>query len=142
MKRKVMCWMLFAVCASALVGACGKSKDEEVQATLRDLDNFTKELVRRVESAQNPSNGVDEAQKFLDANREQIAVRLKALREMRGGEVRNDEELKGKLLESVTNNVMSVAGLQIKYMSQSMQDPAFKARLDRLVSDYQSLFRV
>lgn len=142
MRGKIACWAFVALAASVALGAAGCKKDRDVDATLAELDAFTKELVRKVESASNPAAGVEEAQKLMDARRAEMRAKLEVLREVRAGEVTNSEETKNKMLESVTNNVMSVAGLQIKYMTQSMQDPAFKVKLDKLVADYQSLFKI
>ncbi|HEX8474182.1 MAG TPA: hypothetical protein VF666_09135 [Pyrinomonadaceae bacterium] len=143
-KRIGACWrfvVVWLVCAT-LATATGCKKDADVDEVLGELDGFTKELVSKVETAPNPSAGVDEAQKLMDARRAEIASKLESLKNVRGADVSNSEETKNKMLESVTNNIMSVAGLQIKYMSQSMQDPSFKAKLDKLVGDYQSLFKM
>ena len=51
-------------------------------------------------------------------------------------------ETQKKMEESLKNNFMSVAGLQVKYMSKSMSDTAFKSKLDKLVKDYQALYQV
>lgn len=138
MRGKIACGVLMLACLMA-VAAC--KRDADVDAVLGELDAFTKDLVSKVETAPNPSAGVDEAQKTLDARKGEMAAKLGVLREVRAGEVSNSEEARAKMLESVTNNIMSVAGLQIKYMTQSMQDPAFKAKLDKLVGDYRSLFK-
>jgi hypothetical protein len=50
------------------------------------------------------------------------------------------EETKQKLTSSMLSSAQRVAGLQVKYISVSMRDPAFKAKLDRLVSDYDALW--
>lgn len=139
MRGKIVGCVLVMACCLA-VASC--KKDSDVDAVLGELDAFTKDLVSKVETAPNPAAGVDEAQKLMDARRDEMAAKLARLREVRGGEVSNSEETRHKMLESVTNNIMSVAGLQIKYMTQSMQDPAFKAKLDKLVGDYRALFKV
>jgi len=40
---------------------------------------------------------------------------------------------------SLVDDASKVGNLEIKYVSQSMNNPAFKAKLDKLVKDYQAL---
>lgn len=47
-----------------------------------------------------------------------------------------------KMTETLSKDAMSVAGLQMKYMSVSMRDPAFKGKLDKLIRDYTEIFKV
>ena len=43
---------------------------------------------------------------------------------------------------SLVDDAKKVANLQVKYMGASMRDAAFKAKLDKLTRDYQSLFKM
>lgn len=129
----------------ALVAACsilltGCKKDSEVEAVLADIDAFTKELVAKVETAPNPSAGVDAAQKLMDSRSAEIREKLTSIKSVRGFQV--SDQTKKKMAESITADVMKVGGLQAKYIRNSMSDPAFKRKLDKLVGDYQALFRI
>lgn len=123
-------------CALALSAACGK--DDEVNAVVRDLDAFTQELVSKVKTASDRSAGVEEAQKFLDARGPEIKAKMNSIKDVREAQLR--EETRKRLMERVTENVMSVSGLQIEYMDESLRDPAFKAKIEKLTQDYQTLF--
>lgn len=123
-------------CALALAAACGK--DDEVNAVVRDLDAFTQELVSKVKTASDRSAGVEEAQKFLDARGPEIKAKMNSIKDVREAQLR--EETRKRLMERVTENVMSVSGLQIEYMDESLRDPAFKAKIEKLTQDYQTLF--
>ena len=138
MKGRISCLLILLLACGAALAGC--KKDTEVNAVIGELDSFTKELVSKVESAPNPSAGVDEAQKYLDAHKDDLKAKINSLKELRGYQV-SDDTMK-KMKESVTEDAMSVAKLQIKYMQQSIRDPAFKAKLDKLLNDYQSLLTV
>ncbi|HEX5708158.1 MAG TPA: hypothetical protein VFX96_12725 [Pyrinomonadaceae bacterium] len=142
MSRSTLARLLQAaalVCAAALVAACGNdAKDAEVNAVVKDLDAFTQELLAKVKSAPDPSTGVDEAQRHLDARRAEMAAKMNSIKDVR--EAQLSEETRKRLMERVTENVMSVSGLQIEYMDESLRDPAFKAKIEKLTQDYQTLF--
>ena len=136
MYRKLSCLSL-AVILCALALAC--KRDADVGAVVDDLNSFTQELVKRVESNPNPSAGVDDAQKYFDSRKDEIAGKLNSIKNVREAQV--SEETKKKMLEGFTNNVMSVSKLQIKYMNQSMRDPALRGKLDKLTKDYTALLQ-
>ena len=120
---------------SLTVAAC--RKDAEVNATVSAVDALTTELVRRIEAAPNPSAGVDDAQEYLDASKTEIASKMGALKSLRGDQV--SDETKKRLALRLADDAARVGGLQVKYVSQSISNPAFKAKLDKLVGDYQTL---
>jgi Tfp pilus assembly protein PilP len=136
MFRKLSCLSLTLVLC-ALAVAC--KRDADVGAVVDELNSFTQELVKRVESNPNPSAGVDDAQKYFDSRKDEIKGKLDSIKNVREAQV--SEETKKKMLESFTNNVMSVSKLQIKYMSQSMRDPALRGKIDKLTKDYTALLQ-
>ena len=136
MYRKLSCLSL-AVVLCALALAC--KRDADVNAVIADLDSFTKELVGKVESNPNPSAGADEAQKYFDSRKDEMTKKLASIKNVREAQV--SEETKKKMLESFTNNVTSVSKLQIKYIGQSMRDPALRGKLDKLTKDYTALLQ-
>jgi hypothetical protein len=135
MYGRITCLLTLLLICGVILAGC--KKDTEVSSVIGELDSFTKELVRKVESAPDPSRGVDDAQKYLDEHKADLKAKIDSLKSLRGYQV--SEDTKKKMTESVTDDAMSVAKLQIKYIQQSMRDPAFKAKLDKLMSDYRSL---
>ena len=119
------------------IAVTGCSKDTEVNATVSAVDALTSELVRRIEAAPNPSAGVDDAQEYLDAQKTEIASKMGVLKKLRGDQV--SDETKKRLALRLADDAAKVGGLQVKYVSQSISNPAFKAKLDKLVGDYQTL---
>ena len=119
----------------ALVGC---KKDEEVNSTLATIDSFTAELVRRIESAPNPSVGLDDAQEYFDSRKNEIVSKVEALRRLRQSQV--SDVTKRKIASSLVDDASKVGDLEIKYVTQSLNDPAFKAKLDKLIREYQGLF--
>ncbi len=138
MLRRYVGYVVFVAACSILLAGC--KKDSEIEAVLADIDAFTKELVAKVESASNPSAGVDDAQKLMDSRKGEIREKLNSIKSVRGFQV--SEPTKKKMVESMTADAMKVGGLKAKYIRNSMNDPAFKRKLDKLVSDYQELFRI
>ena len=120
---------------SMMVPGC--RKDAEVNATVSAVDALTTELVRRIEAATDPSDGVDDAQEYLDSRKSEIAGKMGVLKSVRGDQV--SDETKKNLMSRLAEDASKVGNLQVKYISHSISNPAFKAKLDKLVSDYQTL---
>jgi hypothetical protein len=66
--------------------------------------------------------------------------KMDTLKGLRGYQV--GDETKKMMESSLVEDAKKVANLQVKYMGTSMRDAAFKARLDKLMRDYQSLFKM
>src|SRR5437763_7035914 len=132
--------MAFACCLS--VCGCGKNSNDAapadktasgVDAVVREVGEFTDELVRAVEKAENPRDGVAEAQRLLDSRRTALAPRIASVKA--GPQLQRDTAAKRKWLEAEVDNTERVSRLQVKYLDASMRDPDFQARLDKLVGD-------
>ena len=119
------------------ITVAGCRKDAEVNATVSAVDALTTELGRRIEAAANPSDGVDDAQQYLDSRKTEIAGKMGALKSLRDDQV--SDETKRKLASRLADDAAKVGDLQVKYVSRSISNPDFKAKLDKLVSDYQTL---
>jgi hypothetical protein len=132
------------VFAVSMVIACllltGCKKDAEVKTVLTDFDTFTNEMVKRVESASDPAAGVDDAQKYFDSKKAEMTTKMDSLKGIRGYQV--GEETKKMMESSLVDDAKKIANLQVKYMGTSMRDATFKAKLDKLTRDYQSLFKM
>ena len=132
MKKRIPALVL--VMSLALAGC---NKDAEVNTILVTIDSFTTELVRCIETAPNPNTGVDEAQKYFDSRKADLAARMETLKGLRAYQV--SDETKRRVASSLVDDASKVGNLQIEYVNQSMSDPAFKAKLDKLVKDHQAL---
>ena len=133
MKKQVP--LLLALISLALAGC---ERDGEVNAILATTDSFTTELVSRIETAGNPSTGLDEARKYFDSRKNEVTAKVDTLKRLRESQV--SDATKQKITSSLVDDASRVGDLEIKYVNQSMNDPAFKAKLDKLVKDYQALF--
>jgi hypothetical protein len=145
--------MAFACCL-ALCG-CGKGGSDNAaqaekaapvekaapgaDAVVREVGEFTDELERAFESAPKPRDGLDAAQKLLDARRASLAARIAAFKT--SPQFQRDAEARRKWLEAEVDNTDRVSRLQVKYMDAKMRDPDFKSRLDKLVEDYNLMFK-
>ncbi len=133
MKKQVP--LLLVLISLALAGC---KRDGEVNAILATIDSFTTELVSRIETAGNPSTGLDEARKYFDSRKNEVTAKVDTLKRLRESQV--SDATKQKITSSLVDDASRVGDLEIKYVGQSMNDPAFKAKLDKLVKDYQALF--
>jgi len=128
----------FALAATLVLTGC--KKDAEISRVLADFDSFTAELLKKVESAQTPGRGVDEAQKYLDEKKSELRAKWDSIKSVKNFQV--SDETKKRIQEDLKKNMMSVYGLQSKYIDESIKDAAFKTRLDKLVNDYKDLYEV
>jgi hypothetical protein len=133
------CALAAAGCGGAGKGSAGGEGAGDLGETVRALGAFTEELASRVESAPDAKAGLAEAQKLLDARRGELAASVSALRA--SPRVKADASARGRLLEAEVDNTERVHRLQIKYADATTADPDFKTRLDKLVSDYDSIFK-
>ena len=131
---------LALIVAFACLLLAGCKKDAEVKAALNDFDSFTNELVNRVESASDPAAGVDDAQKYFDSKKAEMTTKMDTLKGIRGYQV--SDETRKMMESSLVDDAKKIANLQVKYMRTSMRDATFKAKLDKLTRDYQSLFKM
>ncbi|HEX7174698.1 MAG TPA: hypothetical protein VF240_05385 [Pyrinomonadaceae bacterium] len=124
----------------AMLTLAGCKKDAEIESVIAELHTFSEQLVSKVQSAPNPSAGVDEAQKLMDSRKADLQAKMGSLKNVRGYQV--SKETQQKMTDTLTKDAMNVAGLQVKYVSVSMRDPAFKAKIEKLVKDYTEIFKM
>ncbi|HKG15828.1 MAG TPA: hypothetical protein VKB12_21085 [Pyrinomonadaceae bacterium] len=136
------CALAAAGCGSAGSGPAPGAKDAGVKdlgETVKALGAFTEELASKVEEAVDAKAGLADAQRLLDARRGELAASVSALRA--SPQVKSDASARGRLLEAEVDNTERVHRLQVKYADATARDADFKARLDKLVSDYDSIFK-
>ncbi|PYS79149.1 MAG: hypothetical protein DMF67_16170 [Acidobacteria bacterium] len=146
MSRRLNAALVVAACAVLLPG-CGKRGETPedraafggVDAVVGQLNSFTAELTGAVESTPDTSAGVSAAQKLLDSRKAELAAGIAALKG--DAKFRQDAAAKRKWLEAEVDDTQRVSQLRVKYADASLRDPAFKARLDKLVADYDAMFR-
>ena len=126
--------LLVVLACMAIVG-CGK-KDDQINSFVNEINTFTDELVKKVESAPTPSEGVDDAQKFMDSRKADLKEKFNSVKGI--GENQVSEETKKKMSESFYNDGVKVGQLQAKYGS----DPAVKTKLQKLTQDFLELFKM
>ena len=118
----------------------GCKRDAEIESHIAELHSFSQELTKKIQSAPNPTAGVDEAQKLMDSRKADLQSKMRSLKSIRGYQV--SKETQQKMTETLSKDAMSVAGLQMKYLSVSLRDPAFKGKLDKLIRDYREIFQI
>ena len=63
--------------------------ESTVNTVVAELDSFTNDLVKKVESAPT-SAGVDDAQKYLDSKKADLTAKIATLKDIRGYQVSED----------------------------------------------------
>jgi hypothetical protein len=126
-----------AVLLLACLPLCGCKRDAEINAIVAEIDAFTQELVRRVDSARNPSDGVDDAQKYFDSKKADLSAKMATLKSISGYRV--SSETKWKMTRKLFDDKKRVAGLKVSHATALTQDEVFKAKLDKLVQDFVDL---
>ena len=140
--------LLSLACALAAAGCGGAGHDSsggraagagDLGETVKALGAFTEELASKVEKALDAKAGLADAQKLLDARKGELAASVSALRA--SPQLKADSAARGRLLEAEVDNTERVHRLQVRYADATAADPDFKARLDKFVSDYDSIFK-
>jgi Tfp pilus assembly protein PilP len=133
MYKKPVCLLLVLACLA--LAACGK-KDDKINSFVNEINSFTDELVKKVESASTPSEGVDEAQKLMDSRKADLREKFNSVKNI--GENQVSEETKKKMKDDFYQDGVKVGQLTQKYGS----DPAVKAKLSKLTQDFLALFKM
>lgn len=134
MYRKTVSLLLVLACL-ALATACGK-KDSEINSFVTEINTFTDELVKKVESAPTPSQGVDDAQKHLDSRKADLKAKFDSVKNI--GENQVSKETRDKLQKDLTEDGTKMGQLIQKYGS----DPAVNTKLRKLTQDFLDLFKM
>ena len=136
MKTTILGILLLMVLAFA---GCGVNKDAEVNAFVADMDKLAGQIVTKV-NANPTASGIDEAQKILDKQKSDLKARYDKLKELRGYEL--SETVMKKFTDSVAKNIETIGGLQIQHAEQTVGDEAFGKKMNKLYTDFNSIFGV
>lgn len=152
MRRRLAPTLIALACVFALAGCSGSQTStnsggigaggvrpgeaEGADALVKALNSFTEELLAKVEKAEDTKAGVTEAQALLDARKGELASAVAALKRSAP-----DAGSKAKWLEAEVDNTDRVHRLQLKYADAAARDAELKAGLERLINDYDALFR-
>jgi hypothetical protein len=148
MRRLAAPLLIFSLACALASAGCGGTGPSPTSSTaggadfgetVKALGAFTDELTSKVEKAEDAKAGLADAQKLLDARKGELTASVSALRA--SPRVKSDASARGRLLEAEVDDTERVHRLQVKYSEDSTRDPDFKARLDKLVSDYDSIFK-
>lgn len=136
--------IILCLVALIIAGCGGKEASNATQRTanpdavVAEMNSFTNELLEKVDAAGDPSAGVDEAQKLMDARKDSLKSRIVAARASE--EFRESQEAQGKFLDSEIDNRDRVSAIRKRHLDRWVKDAEFKAKLDRLERDYHDLF--
>lgn len=136
MYKRFATLLLLAVAALSLAGC---NKDAEINSVMADIHTVTDELVKKVDATPTAA-GVDEAQKHFDSKKADLKSKWDGIKGARGFQV--GDETKKKMAESYVADMAAIKTLEIKHMSVGMRDAAFKTKLESLVKDWETTFKI
>ena len=122
--------------ANGGIGAGFGSGADSADSLVAALNSFTEELLSRVDSASDRKAGAADAQALVYSRKDELTRRIAAFK--RGAQ---DAGSKARWLEAEVDNTDRVHRLQLKYADAAARDTGLKAGLERLINDYDALFR-
>lgn len=126
----VVLFLMLALPASAC------RQDAQVDGAIAEIGNFTAEIVRRVESAEDPLTGVDDARSYFESRKAALGANLAELKRIPSDRVSSDA--KQRLAAALSNDASRVARLRIELRRTAASNRDRTEKLDKLVKDYQA----
>lgn len=119
----------------AATPAC--KKDDMVKETMTEVDSLADEIVSTVKNADDKKQGVADAQKLLDAKKEDLGKKMGEVGELRGFQV--SEEVATEMTSSLAESVLEVESLKLNLMTETMKDKELDTALNKLTGDFSSM---
>lgn len=135
MAARTLSLYTFLLAIVLALGAC--KKDDFANETAKELTTLTDDIVKTVKDASDKKAGVAEAQKKLDAKKDELSGKLKEVGELRGFQV--SEETQGNVAKAMTESMTKMAGLEIDLMTATMSDKELETALDKLLKDHEAI---
>lgn len=132
-RKLIAAGLLFSFLATA--PAC--KKDDMVKETMTEVDSLADEIVSTVKNADDKKKGVAEAQKLLDAKKEDLGKKMGEVGQLRGFQV--SEDVATEMTSSLAESVLEVESLKLNLMSESMKDDELGTALNKLTGDFSSM---
>jgi outer membrane murein-binding lipoprotein Lpp len=129
MYRKFASLLLVVACLS--LAGCG-NKEAQVNSFINEINTFTDELVKKIESAPNPSQGADDAQKYLDSRKADLRAKFDSVKQ-----IKVTEETQKKIQTDLFEDGKKLG----QAVGKNSSDPAAREKLAKLVQEYGQLFQ-
>jgi hypothetical protein len=121
------------------MAGCRANKEAQVQAFIADMNQVTSEIVQMVN--RNPTvRGIDEAQRILDEKKIELKTRYDGLKQLAAADLSSDAFK--KLTETMRRDIEAVGDLQIVHAEKTVSDETFARKMNKLYSDYSSIYGV
>lgn len=127
------------VTLGALFIASGCRHDDEVRATIEEVDALADAMVAAVREAPSPRAGVAEARGLLDQARDGLTERVLALKRMRSGAM--SPELSRLWRDAFIDALATVEGLRTELRQPIAADPDLGLALEALIADFAAVLR-
>jgi len=120
------------------VSAC--SKDDMVNETMDEVTKLTDEIVTKINEAEDKKAAIAEAKQMIAEREDELGPKMEKISGLRGYQV--SDETVGNFTESLFDNGMKMASLEIDLMIETAQDPELAAELDELVDAHSALLEL
>jgi hypothetical protein len=128
--------------ADKAASKCTNVSSQEIEANDAKLNSFsvalnafTVELVNKVESAANPSDGIDDAQRFIDTHKGNIIALFKGVAGI--SECQVSQKARTRLTDNFYSQGVKLGLLKVNYG----KDAILQAKLQKLMQDYLDMLK-
>jgi hypothetical protein len=111
----------------------------KIEAFIKEFDEVSKEMADALSSNSVPE-GVDQAQKSLDAKKDSLREKFAGFKNAKSEEV--SEVVLKKLTDSITSNGKASFDAFTKHQSEYERDPEAYTKFQKLMNDYTGIFKM
>jgi len=119
------------------LGAC--KKDDFANETMTELGALTDDIVKKVKDADDKLAGLAEAQRALDAKKDDLSAKLKEIGALR--EFQISEEAQGNVAKGILDASNKMQQLEFDLLIASMKDKELDAAVKKLSADHQAIIK-
>lgn len=127
------------VTLGAVVVASGCRHDEEVRATIDEVDALADAMVAAVRDAPSPQAGVAEARRRLEQARDGLTERVLTIKRMRAGAM--SPQLQRRWRDAFIDALARLEGLRVELRESIAADPELGRALNALIADFAAVLR-
>lgn len=129
-------YLALILCIS--LGSCG-TKEAEVKKSITYLNQFTLQLLTKVNSKKNLQEGIKDAQAYLHSQKTTVLRHVGLTQKTSRAQV-TTQTIKSWQLTVVTN-LKRMEELKMSYRTQALKDKTLASALNKLVKDYKDLLQ-
>jgi hypothetical protein len=135
MAARTLSLYTFLLAIVLALGAC--KKDDFANETMKEFSDLTDEMVKKVKDASDKKAGVAEAQKALDAKKEDLSTKMKEIGQLRGFQL--SEEAQGNVAKVIIEVSGKIQQIDLDLITETMSDKDLAAAVTKLKADHTAI---